>query len=140
MRKSRINFSASGNVRPAIGLFLRPARAGDEQQWRVGTDRLRVGLRLADANHRGALAGIGQIHRHQFNRRRARAAVARRLAAGVNEHEPRTLRSRQRGLHALAIEPAVDRGLPAGIADAGHMGIHASAEPLRHTGQNAIPA
>ena len=95
-------------MRLAVGLFLRPARAGDEQQLRVGPDRLRVGLRLANANDRRAFGCVGEIHRDHFHARRARAAFARRLAAGINADEPRPLRPRQRAFHALAVIPAVD--------------------------------
>ena len=81
------------HVRLAVGLFLRPAGAGDKQQLRIGPDGLCVGRRLADADDRRALAGVGKLDGDIFHCGRAGAALARRLAAGINENEPRSLRS-----------------------------------------------
>ena len=72
----------------AVGLFLGPAGAGDKQQVRIGSNGLRVGGRFAYTDDSRTLAGVGKLDGNMLHRGRSASALARRLAAGINEHEP----------------------------------------------------
>ena len=98
-----------------------------------------ISRRRVEAGNGCALRGIRQRDRDNFHRGRARTALARGLAARINQNEPWPLRALQRGFHALAIIPAIDGHFIAADADAGHMRVGASAEALRDAGQHAVP-
>ena len=53
-------------MRLAVGLLFRPTSAGDEQQFGVGPDSLRVRFRFADTNGRCALATVRKLFADEF--------------------------------------------------------------------------
>ena len=69
----------------------------------------------------------------------AASALARCLAARINQNEPGPLRSLHRRFHPLPVIPAVDRNPAIVTRYAGNMHISASAESLRHSGNDAVP-
>ena len=55
---------------------------------------------------------------------------ARLLAAGINQDAPGPLGALQRGFHALAIIPAIDKQLTGAGGKTGDVSIRASTQPL----------
>ena len=128
-----------GGMRRAVGLLLGPAGAGDEQQLGVRTDGLLVGLRTP--RRRARWSGSAAPRRRSASTVAARRRSApRRDAAGVEQHDPRPLRARQHGLHALAVEPAGDGGDVVPHRERGRMRVDAAAQAVRHAGQRARPS
>jgi hypothetical protein len=72
-------------VRLAIGLFLGPAGAGDQQQISVGADGLRVGGGLAHTHHCGALATLREGNRDGLDSGGAGLTLPGGLAAGIDQ-------------------------------------------------------
>ena len=127
-----------GGVGLAVGLLLRPAGAGDEEQLGVGADGLLVGGRGAEAGDLGADGR--ESHEHALDGGRAGGAGVGGRATGFQQHNPRAGGAGEGAFHALAVVPAADRWLALGRRDGGGMGVDPAAEALRDAGQRAVGA
>src|SRR5581483_552844 len=74
-----------GCVDGAVRLLLRPAGAGDEEEFRVGADGLLARLRGTDACD-GSTSGC--FDRYVFDRRRGGRAAPRGEATALQQDEP----------------------------------------------------
>ncbi len=125
------------DVHFAVGLFLGPSGAGDEEELGVGTNRLFVLFRCANASHLGAQRG--QLDGNLFNLRVAGFARVRRMRARIQKQEPRPRGARDNSFDALAIEPA--RGFDGICAgEGGNVRVNDSAQSMRHRGHDARKA
>ena len=89
----------------AIGLFFGPASAGNEEQIRVGTNRLRIGLWSANASDGGA-PGLRRKRDGEFlNGDGRRSCMPGFMAAGIEQENPRASFALEDAFDALSIEP-----------------------------------
>lgn len=116
------------------------AGVGDEEQFRIGADRLFVGGRSLDAGDGGALMRGRQGNGHEFDAGLTGGTGKRGAATGLQGDDPRALRAAEHGLHALAIVPTRDGGLAVCGADAGGVRVDAAAEALCGAGEHAVHA